>query len=230
MNWCTYSSDPKRSHASAASLVLWTCLLLSCCSVCCNVTARADEPPTPHPLSGRGLTFAVADFDGDMLPDVASIEIGQSKDRQTDYWIQLQVSGTGRQAIRVVAPAGGLQVAARDVNGDDAPDLVLTTTWSQQPVAVYLNDGHGRFTRVEPSVFPDAFDESEASWSATCRSIGEAVGAAERPRSETCPQTGRCRHSAERLGAVASGICGIPRDHFLFSHLGRAPPLMFFLF
>jgi hypothetical protein len=100
------------------------------------------------------LAFAVADFDGDLRPDLAHIQIGRSDAALTDYWVQLQLSGAGQQSILVVAPSGGLQISVRDVNGDDAPDLVLTTSWLKTPVAILLNDGRGGFSRKEPSAFP----------------------------------------------------------------------------
>src|SRR5262249_46952129 len=127
----------------------WTCALLLCASICRGTEAGVGVPQSPS--VSPGLPFAVADFDGDLLPDVAAVQIGQSGFAQTDYWIQVQLSASGRQTIHVMAPSGGLQVTAKDLNGDLAPDLVLTTSWSREPVAVYLNDGHGRFTRVDPA-------------------------------------------------------------------------------
>jgi len=43
---------------------------------------------------------------------------------------------------------------ARDVNGDDAMDLVVTTAMDSHFVAVLLNDGHGKFTLAKPGAFP----------------------------------------------------------------------------
>src|SRR5271170_3994083 len=65
---------------------------------------------------------------------------------RTNYSVQLHLSSVGQHSIQLVAPAGGLQIEARDVNGDDAIDLVLTTAWLKQPVAIFLNDGHGSFS------------------------------------------------------------------------------------
>ena len=78
---------------------------------------------------GPGLPFAIADFDGDLRPDLARVQTGRSDSSRTDYWIQLQLTASGRQSIEIVAPIGGLQIAARDVNGDHAIDLVLTAAW-----------------------------------------------------------------------------------------------------
>jgi hypothetical protein len=41
---------------------------------------------------------------------------------------------------------GGLHISARDVDGDHDLDLVITSTFGREPVGVWINDGHGRFT------------------------------------------------------------------------------------
>ena len=84
-----------------------------------NATAGRVEP---------GDQLAISDFDGDLRPDFARVQAGASTPYGTDYWIQLQLSAARRQSIRLVAPVGGLQSEARDVNGDHAVDLVLSST------------------------------------------------------------------------------------------------------
>lgn len=124
---------------------------------------------------GPGASFAIADFDGDQHPDLASVQGGRVGSSSTDYWIQLQLSASGRQAIQLVAPSGGLLIEARDVNGDHAIDLVLATAWFKQPVAILLNDGHGRFSRVEPTAFPGAFTDATTNWASSSDQTTEAA-------------------------------------------------------
>ena len=124
-----------------------------------RAAANTDVQKGPVSSVGPGLSFAIADFDGDLRPDVVSVHTGRSDFSRSDYWIQLQLTTAGHQSIQVVASIGGLQIAARDVNGDHAIDLVLTTALLRQPVAILLNDGHGNFTRVAPTAFPGAFTE-----------------------------------------------------------------------
>jgi hypothetical protein len=90
--------------------------------------AAADVPSAPASSQGPNLSFSVADFDGDAKPDLASVQTGKSDSAHTGYWIQLQLSAVGRQTFQIFAPMGGLQIVARDVNGDHALDLVLITT------------------------------------------------------------------------------------------------------
>jgi len=72
-------------------------------------------------------SVAISDFDGDLWPDVAVVQLGRSYASAADYWILVRLSTAASQAIRIVATAGGLQIAARDVNGDRITDIVLTT-------------------------------------------------------------------------------------------------------
>src|SRR5271170_4637323 len=125
----------------------------------------AEIPHAPAASVGPGAQFAIADLDGDLRPDLASIQAEPNSSGTTNYWVQLQLSTTGWQSIPVVAPAGGLRIETRDVNGDNAIDLVLAEAWFDRPVAVFLNNGHGGFSRAEPNAFPGAFQEAGMIWS-----------------------------------------------------------------
>src|ERR1700731_675503 len=108
--------------------------------------------------------FAIADFDGDSRPDLATVEMGQTSASRARYWIGFQLSTGAPQGIGVNAPIGGLDIASRDVNGDHSLDLIVTTTWLNQPVAVLLNDGHGNFTLTDPAAFPTLVWSAEKIW------------------------------------------------------------------
>ena len=147
-----------------------------------------------------GLRFAIADFDGDLRPDLATILAGHSISGASNYSIQLQLSAAGRQSIQVDAPAGGLLIEARDVNGDLAVDLVLTTILLKQPVAVLLNDGHGRFSIAAPAAVPGAFGKSQTDWISVLNLPTDSIGVP--------PQSGASTHPEERritTGPLAVG-------------------------
>jgi hypothetical protein len=190
-----------------------------------GAAAAADVPSVPVHSFAPDLSFSVADFDGDSRPDLATIQAGKSDSFRTNYWIQLQLSAAGRQTFQIVAPFGGLQIASRDVNGDNAPDLVLTTTWLGQPVAILLNDGHGNFSRVEPAAFPEAFSQSKPSWGFTTDRAIDAVGAPPQPREDLCSETDLFLHLRSESRFAASSDPRFSIGRFLISHLGRAPPL-----
>ena len=52
-------------------------------------TARAFAGNPPATWLGPGLTFAIADLDGDRRPDFASIQAGQNRPDNSDYSIQI---------------------------------------------------------------------------------------------------------------------------------------------
>lgn len=168
--------------------------------------------------------LAISDFDGDLHPDLARVQAGASTPRGTDYWIQLQLSAAGRQSIRLVAPAGGLQIEARDVDGDHAVDLVLSSTTFGQPVAVLLNDGHGSFSRVAPSVFPEAFNNPLTHWTSACKQETEAAGVPPQSRSSVCRAAKTFASIRSHAGSIATSREGFAFDFFLVSHACRAPP------
>jgi hypothetical protein len=115
--------------------------------------------------AGVAMQFAVADFDGDEQPDCAAVKVGSSSDTRGRYWIEFQLSTGVRESIGVTGPKGGLQLSARDVNGDSYLDVVISTLWLHQPVAVLLNDGHGNFELTEPAAFPNLIWDVRAEWS-----------------------------------------------------------------
>jgi hypothetical protein len=117
----------------------------------------ATAPVANH--AGPGLDVAFADFDGDMRPDSARVQHGRAASGGESYAIDFRFSSTeAPTSMNVVAPRGGLRIEARDVNGDNAVDLVLTTAWFREPVAILLNDGHGKFSTESPTAYPNAFE------------------------------------------------------------------------
>jgi hypothetical protein len=185
---------------------------------------RADLRSVPSTSAGPGLPFAVADFDGDLRPDLAVVHIGRSDASRTEYWIRLQLSGAGTQTILIAAPTGGLQIAVRDVNGDHALDLVVTTAWLKQPIAILLNDGHGSFSRVEPDAFPEAFSESRTGWSLATHQRADAVGILPQSRAGVCQEARGFLTDALRADSISLTSVRYVRNSFLASDAGRAPP------
>jgi hypothetical protein len=189
-----------------------------------STAKAADIQNGPVTSIGPGPQFAIDDFDGDLHPDIASIQSGRSDSSRTNYWIQLQLSEAGRQSIQLVAPAGGLIIEARDVNGDHAIDLVLSTAWLRQPVAIFLNDGHGNFSRAEPTAFPGAFSESKTNWVSGSSLTTDAVGMASQSGAGVCAEEQDSLHNQSPAGLIPSSSAGFPVSPFLVSQPGRAPP------
>lgn len=189
-----------------------------------NAIARVDVQNAPVTSVGLGQQFAIADFDGDLIPDLASIQTGISNSGTTNYWIQLKLSTVERQSIQLVAPAGGLLIEAHDVNGDHAVDLVIASASLRQPVAIFLNDGAGGFSRIDPAVFPGAFTESSANWASASDQQRGAAGISLQSRTSLFSEARDLLHRKFPTGTISLWNAGFLVNSFLVSHAGRAPP------
>jgi hypothetical protein len=219
------TSDRRRRGGLTSEWLLCRLLGLVFFSALVAAGARcADSPARAITSVGPGQKFAIGDLDGDRRPDLAYVETGRSDVSLTDYWIQLQLTASQRQTILVTAPTGGLEIVARDVNGDHALDLVLTTVWLKQPVAILLNDGHGSFSQVDPTIFPEAFDEPGTSWGSPDQQTLDAIGFPPQSRAGGCWAGVRLPFPRSQVDGVPSSDCGSLLAPFFIPHLGRAPP------
>jgi len=184
--------------------------------------AEAWKAPISTHVSGAQV--AIADFDGDLNLDSASIQTDFSDGSRAGYCIRLRLTASGRQSILIVGPVGGLEIAARDVNGDHAVDLVLTGAWLRQPVAILLNDGHGNFSRVDPSAYPEAFQEPSAGWCSPLFPASVAAGVPSQTRAEVCQSAEPAPRQRPQLCPVRPPDSGALTRRFLISRLCRAPP------
>jgi hypothetical protein len=192
--------------------------------------ASSSTQHSPSSSGGFNSNFAIADFDGDRRPDLATVEVekGSSAGR-TQYSIRLQLTVGATQVFGVIAPAGGLQIVAKDVNGDDALDVVVSTAWQHKQVAVLLNDGHGKFTMADPAAFPADFWGSGRDWSSETLPLCDSTVLVriEYPAGE-CDRDSKFDglqvqfESAQAPGSMSSTSLS------LFSLLGRAPPAFIF--
>src|SRR5229473_5562303 len=130
-----------------------------------RVQIRNAERPISHLVRTAvvlGSTqFAIADFDGDLQPDLARIHVTSDGSPSTQYSVDFNFTSGARPAICIVGPSGGLQITPRDVNGDKFADLVITSLLDSEFVAIFVNDGKGNFTLAEPSDYPGARKRSD---------------------------------------------------------------------
>ena len=197
---------------------------------CCAVASRPPARQSPDSSPGFNSTFAIADFDGDRKPDLATVELQENKSSSTtQYSIRLKMTAGAVQVFGVTAPIGGLQIVARDVNGDNALDVLVSSVWLHKQVAVLLNDGHGNFTLAPPDAFPAFIWQCERLWNtaiiplwesaALIRSHSSAGKLEERNEFPGWPsQPGR---TCLRVSPGVSRLLD-------FSLLGRAPPTLVF--
>jgi hypothetical protein len=190
-----------------------------------GVTAAAPQRVNPALSPAIGAPFAIADFDGDLKPDLATVHAGGSNARTTHYSIRFELSSGPAHSISLIAPTGGLQIVPQDVNGDRVPDLIVSTKWLNRPVAVLLNDGHGNFTLTDPSAFPDLMRNSQTEWSSTrTRIYDQAAIPASRSSTKACGVFAAAFCVGDEAELTPLSTLGFNTAQRDFGTAGRAPP------
>jgi hypothetical protein len=183
--------------------------------------------------AGGGLpstigTFAIGDFDGDLAPDIATLE-SVSNSSGTNYLVQLQFGSGQRRSVPLSAPRGYLQIVARDVNGDRIPDLIIGSAWTEQPHAVLINDGNGAFSPVDPSSVQALSPKSEQSLSWPQPQLSETAATSPPPAEGGFATTKRMWHTCPRKRLVHRPNSVLFRCPLLVSLPSHAPPGAAFL-
>ncbi len=211
--------------ASAAGKALLILCLVA--GVVCRADAgNASTRRSPISSLGSNSYFAIADFDGDQKPDLATIEIQKSSSsRTTRYSIRFQLTAGIAQVFGVTAPSGGLRIVARDVNGDNTLDVLVTTVLQHEQVAVLLNDGHGKFRLADASEFPEAVRQNSKSWNSGAIPLcdSSALVRVEYPAGELDRES-KFDDPQSYFERVHNSIGQRSIRFPLFSVLGRAPP------
>jgi hypothetical protein len=169
--------------AARFSLTLRWPILLLCAHGALSAACWASEARTPSAgqlpatpsFCDQGC--AIADLDGDGRPDLAVARAEGWGPSGFQYRIDLDLTTrVGLSSFSVSAQSGGLRIIPRDVNGDWDLDLVITSAWSFTPVGVWINDGHGGFTRGDPTAYPQStWDEGPGILMETPHEIFQAT-------------------------------------------------------
>jgi hypothetical protein len=222
----------RRSNPAAGDFVRAFFLLFATLVVCSGI-ARAENAGSTSNVTSSATTDAsraavrntIDDFDGDYHPDQIAVQTGANEFSGTQYWIEVRLSTAGRQLIPVFSVPGGIQVVARDVNGNGYLDLVLTASSLRRPVAILLNDGHGQFTRVNPGEFPRAFQDSESRWESRGHFLDDYAGLPRSLRFLIVLTPGKLWIAPTPVARLAAANLDDFLSRELAPHAGRAPPV-----
>jgi hypothetical protein len=207
--------------APAALAVLAGSLLLFLSSAGALASPQAGGQGRP----GFAPQFAIADFDGDHRPDLANVRADSKGQSSVLYLIDFRLSSGLRRTFGVTASAGGLQLASRDVNGDHLLDVVVSTFLTDEPVAVFLSDGRGDFTRSEPSAFPAAFTASDQSFSGKTSAMTDGTGTVpSRMQSKSVVLPAWLGSPRNAAASLAASDFPVVRSSGRNVRIGRAPP------
>jgi hypothetical protein len=200
-----YGSVTEREPASAALVEAW-----------------ATDSHTS--TIGLSLGFAVADFTGDTHPDLATVELSGFNSGNALYVIDIRFSEGGRHFLQLTAPFGGLLITPTDVTGDGSMDLVIRAAWSGVPVAVFLNDGRGYFSPIEPTAFTKTLRGPAPKQNfATQHFYVSATLVSPRSNTLSC-QSKSVRNPQEQSGSSLSATSDAPFHIFPPFGSNRAPP------
>ena len=206
-------------------VALRVCLLVLVGSFFAGIPAQAQASNVSLPVSGSRLAFAIDDFDGDLRPDLASVQSVSNNSSGTIYRVQFQLSAAGQQSIPLVGPSGGLRIATRDVNGDDFPDVIVSSAWREEPLAVLVNDGRGAFSLTDPTSFPRAFGGSGKALNAKLPQPTDTVATTPRLPVGDFSGSKYLLHASPARGSIPRANSASFRSLILGSLLGRAPPI-----
>jgi hypothetical protein len=217
----------KRENATKSGVFLPLGLLCLVWGSLVIVIQLADSPS----LRSQHIhtRFVFADLDGDQKPDLALVEMQSQSSQAANYSIRLQFSRGMESAIGVRAPYGGLRVAARDVNGDDNLDLVLTSTLDANFIEVLLNDGHGNFSLASRGAVEKEGQNENALKGPVGARVDQASLALVRNSTEEgmATEKGIVRNMPSIIATQA--IIRRARNRSLVRQPGRSPPSPVFL-
>ena len=206
------------------------CSLLLIGSTISTISKSPDRAATPCDkvsVSPSTTHFAIADFDGDRQPDLASIRVARDGVPNAEYSLDLKFSSGPQPAISILGPAGGLQITSQDVNGDEFADLVVTSLFDSHFVAILLNDGSGHFQVADRASFPEVGKRTNSVLLSPEDTIADRITLRENrsTHGEEGAQASRQKlpqHSAGKLPAPRVTVVSVLAP----ASAGRAPPLV----
>jgi hypothetical protein len=136
------------------ALIFWALWALSAaCLASETPTPSASQLPTTPALPCQG--GVIVDLDGDGRPDlVIAWAVGWGPEG-FQYRIELDLTTRpGPSSFSVSTEKDGLRIVPRDVDGDGAPDLIISNVWPLVPVGVWINDRRGGFTQGDRTAYP----------------------------------------------------------------------------
>jgi hypothetical protein len=103
-------------------------------------------------------SWAIADFDGDQIPDIA---VGTHTGSRFGIDIHLSSLG-GNFHLEPISFQSGVQIFALDIDNDNFPDIVATLPANRHPLAVWLGNGKGNFRRVDQTCYDNPLEGNSA--------------------------------------------------------------------
>ena len=129
-------------------------LLLFASAFCAHAVGK-DAQRSVFPRSA--VSWTIADFDGDGIPDLATIQQRLGSVSRSTVQIS-RPSETASIGVWDERQSFGLTLIARDLDNDNDLDLLVIDPQSAGSVQVWINDGKGGFREADPSQFSPYID------------------------------------------------------------------------
>jgi hypothetical protein len=101
-----------------------------------------------------GWATAIGDLNTDGTPDVVVADRTARLAGRYAYRLQFLVSGIVSRDVVFESRHDTLTIGILDVDHDNDPDVVVSSVPSDEIVAIWLNDGRGRFDAADVGLFP----------------------------------------------------------------------------
>jgi hypothetical protein len=182
--------------------------------------ASASHLSTPSPA-------IIVDLDGDHQNDVA--KAARTGNGYSGYVYQIDVALSGpKQATPIIVSStlfAGIVVTPIDLDGDRDLDLVIASQPFHVPIAVWINDGSGRFERGDVNHYPDSIWSATTSLQpSTLNRDDDSLDISEYPAFH-CTVYARAQiPDSFRAKAHPTGLVSAPHFYLKFSEFLRAPP------
>lgn len=141
------------------TLALVTFLVARICFASALPRHEYQAKPNAKTLLLFGQSVALADFDGDNRIDKATLG-GNGRNKSIEIRLSYARTPTFLHFDTVSAEQGSLFAADIDHDGDD--DLIWSDLLHPEDVVIWVDDGSGRFGRLCPDTYAEAFVLSDA--------------------------------------------------------------------
>ena len=134
-----------------------------------RLAAASPEAPDLRSVLRSPLesNWVLADFNGDLRPDLASAHLTRHDARGYAQEVQVSLSRSGQTTFAFRSRAAKVELGVWDVDGDDDRDIVVFEALSKRPVGVWLNDGAGSFEEGDLKSFAISWGgEDRQAWRA----------------------------------------------------------------
>ena len=190
-----------------------------------RLAAASPEAPDLRSALSSPLesNWVLADFNGDLRPDLASAHLTRHDARGYAQEVQVNLGRFGQTKFVFSSRAAKVELGAWDIDGDDDRDIVVFEALSKRPVGVWLNNGAGSFEEGDLERFTKLWGgEDPRAWCAQPNSnapfaIVEQRGQGTVPSVSAGDRTG----GAQRLPSPSHQI---PRKFRSSDLRPRAPP------